>query len=248
MIHGLGLSGRYFTPVARRLAADGHTVVVPDLPGTVRSRAAVRTTPGTEELASSLGRWYAAAGLGPCLLVGHSVGCQVAAAFAARHPEFIARVLLTGPALEPGASAWRQLGRLLADAPREPWSLLFLAVSDYLTTGPVRFLSALRGALRDAEGAFEARLRVIDVPALVVRGSGDPLAPAAWAERVAALLPKGGAAVVEDAAHAAHFSAPDRMAALITTFLSDPAPSSSDRSASARFLGQPAESRMESRL
>src|SRR3954464_14907044 len=45
MVHGLGLSGRYFTPLARSLAAEGRTVLVPDLPGNVRSRRAARRAP-----------------------------------------------------------------------------------------------------------------------------------------------------------------------------------------------------------
>lgn len=34
LVHGLGLPGRYFGPLARRLAANGATVLVPDLPAT----------------------------------------------------------------------------------------------------------------------------------------------------------------------------------------------------------------------
>ncbi len=48
LVHGLGLSGRYFVPLAERLAAHGRTVLVPDLPGNAGSRAAARgaSSPG----------------------------------------------------------------------------------------------------------------------------------------------------------------------------------------------------------
>ncbi|WEB39177.1 alpha/beta hydrolase [Streptomyces yunnanensis] len=220
LIHGLGLSGRYFTPIARRLAARGHTVVVPDLPGNARPRASVRATPDVQELAAMLGRWHTAVGIGQCVLVAHSAGCQVSSAFAARNPQLVARMVLTGPAPDPDVpSAWRQLWRLLADAPREPLPLLFLVIRDYLRTGPLRFLSALRRALSDAEGPFEARLSVISAPTLVIRGSSDTLASAEWTERAAALLERGRAIVVSGAGHAVHFRKPQIVAALIEDFL-----------------------------
>ncbi|MCZ1014692.1 alpha/beta fold hydrolase [Streptomyces noursei] len=220
MMHGLGLSGRYLSPVARQLAAAGRTVVVPDLPGSVRSRFAVRSMPDIPELAAALGRWHTAAGLGRCAVVAHSVGCQVSTAFAARHPELVSRMVLIGPALDPSAPClWRQLGRLLADASHEPVPLVSMAVADYLVTGPVRFLIGFRRALGDAEGPYRQRLSEMDVPTLVIRGSGDTLAPMEWTRYAASLLPRGRVAVVHGAAHAAHFSAPESVAALIEDFL-----------------------------
>src|SRR5215217_647908 len=37
LVHGLGLSSRYLAPLGRRLAALGHRVLAPDLPGFGRS-------------------------------------------------------------------------------------------------------------------------------------------------------------------------------------------------------------------
>jgi pimeloyl-ACP methyl ester carboxylesterase len=218
LVHGLGLSGRYFVPLARRLAADGTTVLVPDLPGNARSRAAVRRTPDIGQLSDALARWHEESGAGPAVLVANSVGCQVLAAFAARHPQSVRQAVLIGPALEPGIPACRHLGRLIADAPREPFSLLALAAADYLTTGPVRFVQSFRRASHDAGTAFEGHLRRVAAPTLVVRGTGDTVASAGWARRVARLVRDGRAVDVPGAAHAAHYSAPGAVAALIRTF------------------------------
>ncbi|MEU9984672.1 alpha/beta fold hydrolase [Streptomyces sp. NPDC050856] len=225
LVHGLGLSGRYFVPLARRLAADGASVLVPDLPGHVRSRAVVRRVPDTEGLAAALARWLDRAAPGPVHLVANSVGCQVAVALAARHPRAVRSLVLIGPALDPGTpSPWRQGGRLLADVPREPLGLLALAAADYLVTGPVRFAAAFRHARRYAAGPFERHLARVGAPTLVVRGADDPLAPRGWTEHAARLLRHGRTAVVPGAAHAAHYSAPGAVAALVTDFTNGATP------------------------
>jgi pimeloyl-ACP methyl ester carboxylesterase len=220
MVHGLGLSGGYFTPLARSLAAAGRTVLVPDLPGNVRSRRAVRRAPDVGETVEALLRWRTAAGIGPRVLVANSVGCQVTAALAAEHPRLVERMVLIGPALDATAlSPVRQLLRLLTDAPKEPLSLLTVAAADYLVTGAARAIAGFHHACQDASGPFEARLRRIEAPTLVLRGSGDPVAPQSWAERVTAALPHGRLAVVPGAAHAVHFSRPGTTARQILQFL-----------------------------
>ncbi|MFI1680536.1 alpha/beta fold hydrolase [Streptomyces sp. NPDC020607] len=223
LVHGLGLSGRYFVPLARRLAAGGASVLVPDLPGNGRSRSAVRRAPDVGQLADALAHGLAhglgrAFSTGPTVLVANSVGCQVVAALAARHPHLVSHLVLVGPALDPGASGLRQFGRLVADAPREPLSLLALAGFDYLVTGPLRCAAAFRHSLRDAAAAFEANLSRVRAPTLVVRGAGDTIASDAWTRRVADLVADGYARDLPDAAHAAHFGAPDALAALIENF------------------------------
>ncbi|MDQ1041158.1 pimeloyl-ACP methyl ester carboxylesterase [Streptomyces sp. V3I8] len=220
LVHGLGLSGRYFTPLARSLAAAGRTVLVPDLPGSARSRRAVRRTPAVEEAAEALLRWQTAAAIGPCVWVANSVGCQTTAVLAADHPHLVQRMVFIGPALDATAlSPARQLLRLLADAPREPPSLLALAAADYLVTGAGRFLAMFHQAQQDAAGPFVVRLGQIEVPALVLRGSKDRVAPQSWAERVCTGLLDGRLAVVSGAGHAVHFSRPDTTARQILQFL-----------------------------
>ncbi|MYV66697.1 alpha/beta hydrolase, partial [Streptomyces sp. SID2131] len=171
--------------------------------------------------ADALARWHRRLSPGPSLLVANSVGCQVAAALAVRHPRLVRRLVLLGPALEPDVSGLRHCGRLLADAPREPLSLLAVAAADYLLTGPLRFAASLRHALRDAAGAFEGHLARVAAPTLVIRGAGDTIASHAWIRHAARLVPDGRAADVPGAAHAAHYSAPEAVARLIETFTAE---------------------------
>ncbi|MDI3102223.1 MULTISPECIES: alpha/beta fold hydrolase [Streptomyces] len=224
LVHGLGLSGRYFVPLARRLARTGVTVLVPDLPGNARSRHTVRRMPDVEQTADALARWHRRLVPGPSLLVANSVGCQVAAALASHHPSLVHRLVLLGPALTPRVPAWRQGGRLLKDASREPLALIRMAAADYLLTGPLRFVASLRHALRDATVAFEGHLAGVTVPTLVVRGTGDTIASEAWVRRVTRLVADGRAADMAGAAHAAHYSTPDVVAELIERFAAGETP------------------------
>ncbi|MFE0849248.1 alpha/beta fold hydrolase [Streptomyces rochei] len=224
LVHGLGLSGRYFVPLARRLARTGATVLVPDLPGNARSRHTVRRMPDVEQTADALARWHRRLVPGPSLLVANSVGCQVAAALTSHHPSLVHRLVLLGPALTPRVSAWRQGGRLLKDASREPLALIRVAAADYLLTGPLRFGASLRHALRDATVAFEGHLARVTVPTLVVRGTGDTIASEAWVRRVTRLVADGRAADMTGAAHAAHYSTPDAVAELIERFAAGETP------------------------
>jgi pimeloyl-ACP methyl ester carboxylesterase len=174
--------------------------------------------PDVVRTANALAHWNRQLAPVPSLLVANSVGRQVVAALAARHSSQVRRLVLLAPALTPGVSALRQGGRLLADAFREPLSLIRVAAADYLLAGPVRFAVSLRHALRDAAAAFEGHLARIVVPTLVVRGSGDTITSEAWTRRVTRLVADGRAVEVAGAAHAEHYSMPEAVAELIEKF------------------------------
>ena len=212
LIHGLSISSRYEIPLARRLARSC-TVYAPDLPGFGQSDDPP-TIPLIAELAEWLGAWLNTVGLGRVVLVGNSLGANVAVELAVRQPDRVTHLVLSGLSLDPaGRRVWIQVGRTLRDIPREPLSLLPLHVKDFLVAGPGRVLATLRDAMRDP---FAAKLPRLQMPALVVRGEHDPLAPQYWAEEVAQLLPYGRLAIVPSAPHAVNYSCPDAFAALVT--------------------------------
>lgn len=214
-VHGLGCSHRYFGPFARRMATDTE-VAAPDLPGFGR-------TPGPAEaldirgLSLALADWLRVTGRGGAVLVANSGGCQVVADLAIHSPELLGPVVLNGPTVDPSArSAGVQLGRLLQTALREPLALLAVLARDYLRCGPRRFLATARHMLAED---IERALPHVRTPAIVVRGSRDPIAPREWVEQAAALLPAGSCAEVPRSAHALNFSAPQQLAQLTRTLL-----------------------------
>ena len=54
-------------------------------------------------LADALAGWLCANGLRDAILIGNSLGCQMIAALALRHPELVARAALIGSTVDPAA-------------------------------------------------------------------------------------------------------------------------------------------------
>ena len=215
LVHGLVVSGRYAVPLLEELGRS-HAVYAPDLPGFGRSEGPARVL-DVVGLSDALAAWMRATGLGGAALVGNSMGCQVIAWLALRHPGLVERVVLQGPTMDPRArSAPRQIWRLLVDITREPPSLTAIEVLDLLRAGVLRSWRTFRHALEDP---IEERLPKMRVPALVVHGSRDRISPGRWAEEVARLLPDGRLVVLPGAAHAANYSAPAQFARAVRSFL-----------------------------
>jgi 3-oxoadipate enol-lactonase/4-carboxymuconolactone decarboxylase len=74
----------------------------------------------------------------------------------------------------------------------------------------------LRRALDDP---IEDKLGDVEAPTLVVRPERDHLAPAAWAERVAELIPEAELVVLPKAAHSIGPRTATRLTALLVPFL-----------------------------
>lgn len=214
LVHGLAVSSRYMVPTAERLAPS-HPVYAPDLPGFGQSDdpSHVLSIP---ELADVLARWMCTAGLRRAVLLGNSLGCQIIANLALRHPAMIERAVLVGPTLDPAASALREFGRLMLDLPREPPALWPIVTREYLIFGVRRTLLTFQYALSDHTLAKYASMLA---PTLVVRGEHDPIVPQAWAERLTSVLPNAQLIVIPGAAHAVNFNAPVPLVRAVLRFL-----------------------------
>jgi pimeloyl-ACP methyl ester carboxylesterase len=92
-------------------------------------------------------------------------------------------------------------------------SLMF---RDYWRAGWRGIVAAARMALQDR---LEPKLKQINVPTLVVRGSQDVLVPQEWAERMVQLLPNGELLVMPGLAHTIIYTAPALFVGAIRPFL-----------------------------
>lgn len=215
LVHGMVISSRYMVPIAERLAPSCR-VYAPDLPGFGKSArpARVLTVP---ELADALATWTRATGFDRAAFLGNSMGCQIIAHLAVRHPELVERVILVGPTMDPQARTFHQQAlRWFLDIPWEPRSLDVLTLRDSLAAGPRRVIRTIRYGLEDR---IEEQLPHVQVQALVVRGSRDTIVPRRWAEEATRLLPSGRLIQIPGAGHAVNYNAPSELARVVLPFL-----------------------------
>lgn len=222
LLAGFGLSGRYLVPLAERLACD-FRVLVPELPASGRTPAARALT--IAELAEAVDGLMEGLDLEDALVYGNSRGAQIGVELALRSPRRVRLLALGAPVVECGARTFRQQLPRLARAAREaPFSLVALALRDYARTGFRRLLAEARIALAYP---LEERLPLVETPTLVIRGARDPVATEAWAETVAALLPRGRLETIPDAGHGLPYEVPDELAALLRAAVRDARPAAS---------------------
>jgi pimeloyl-ACP methyl ester carboxylesterase len=188
LVHGIGVSSRYFRPLAARLAKHGCVYLV-DLPGYGAApdpRRDVTIADHADVLAGFLDQLQ----IDDPVIVGHSWGAQVVSMLAERHPGIPRTVVMLSPTLEPPArTAWRATGRLLLDATREPPVVFGIAVTDYLVRCGLRYLlRQMRHMLADRP---EERVPEHRAHTLVVNGDRDPIVSSPWAQALADLHPDG---------------------------------------------------------
>ncbi len=212
LVHGIGVSSRYFYPVAAELARHGPVYQV-DLPG-YGSAPNPRRDVTIIDHARVLARYLAAEGIGDPVLVGHSMGTQVVSRLALDYPEVTRSIVLMAPTMDPTArTLWRAARRLAADVLRhEPARVKLIASIDYVfRCGIPYFLRQIPHLLEDR---MEDRLPRLAAKGLVICGDKDVVSPEAWSREVAGLLRQGSYATVAGP-HVVMFTDPKRVAALI---------------------------------
>jgi len=211
LVHGIGMSSRYFAPLAAELARHGSVWTI-DLPG-YGSAPNPRRDVTIDDHAAVLAAFLESGRIGGPVLIGHSMGCQVIAALAVANPGVTDRIVLMAPAINPAERtvAFQAL-RLAQDALVEPPRANWVVFSDYLfRSGPLYFLRQMHHMLADA---IEARLPGIAAKTLVIVGDHDAIVPTDWAEEVTRLLPNGTLRVVRGP-HVIMFTDPVAIAAHI---------------------------------
>jgi len=214
LIHGIGMGRSVFGGLGERLSAHGRTIAI-DLPGYGEAPEPPRV-PTVERMADMVAAFLRSQRIEAPVVIGHSMGAQVAAELAARHPAIRSRPVLIGPTVEIGKRrAFTQLRRLATDLLDESPKVLFIGAREYLRAGP-HLRQKMRAMLTHApERAFP---RVAE-PALVLRGEKDLVAPRAWCRFVARSLPRGTLREVPDSGHETMIRNPDPAARIILDWL-----------------------------
>lgn len=217
LLHGIGLSHRFFSRLGRALAPSGNVVSF-DLPGFGPTRRPDRQVT-VEDHALIIRNHLDRHDTGPVVLVGHSMGAQFAIELARQDPTRISRVVLIGPVVDTAHRTLRaHTVRLVRDALLEPPRTQLVVLFDYIRCG-IPWFAIQAAAMRD----YPTRDRVADLvqPVLIIRGQHDPIAPAAWCVRLAESIRLSARPVtVARKRHNVAHSDPAGVASAITTWVS----------------------------
>lgn len=231
LLHGIGSNAESWVPMIGEIAAD-IDVIAWNAPGYGTSDVVASATPAAyaERLQSLLD----ALGLSRIVLVGHSLGCLFAGAYAASHPlgglAFLSPALGYGvpagaplpanvqsriddlAALGPQAFAAKRAARLVYQPERKPTVL----ASVQRGMAAVR-LDGYADAVRAlGAGALLAQAATITIPALVAIGEQDVVTPPDNARALHAALPSPGALhFIPDSGHALPQEKPAEVARLL---------------------------------
>lgn len=210
LIHGIGTSVRYFEPLAAVLSQHGQVYAV-ELPG-----FGAVPTPDTalsmDDFADVVEEALTQLGIRDAVVVGHSMGTQVAAALAARSHGVVSALVLMGPTVnDQRRSLFGQALMLGIDTLRESAAVNWIVFTDYLRAGMPWYLRTVRKML---ENPIEVSLAGVRCPVQLVSGRKDPIAPADWLERIRNVCPQAVITQLRDRPHVLMYKDPDAVARL----------------------------------
>jgi membrane protein len=218
LLHGLGLSHLSLGRLAEHLTPYGN-VFAPDLPGFGTARKP-RARLSVEDYATAIEDALDQRGLsssGRLVILGHSLGAQIALEMALRRPDRVTAVILVGTVVDPAAPTLPgQAGRLLRDYFGEPPRTLLMVARAYLHGGFRQFLAGTRSML---EYSTADRIDQLTIPTLILRGGNDPISPAGWNGWLGSQVAQSCHRSILGHRHNVVHSAPDRVATVIMRFL-----------------------------
>jgi pimeloyl-ACP methyl ester carboxylesterase len=237
LLHGYGESLTTWRAIFDRLAAHAKVVAI-DLPGfggSAKPDTSYSLGTLTNWLSGFMDRWTT----GPVVIVGHSMGGELAASLALARPDRIKLVILIAPAgyriglggiadsMYPSKA--RTLGRYLAYRSfitpiHDPgWLAEPDSVSDYDQTGDTAYAKAAARVLEDFDfRGLKNRFAHITQPTLLMWGGNDPVVPYVVGDTLSRLIPCVQFVTFPTAFHRPHAETPDTVLSVIRAFLGHP--------------------------
>ncbi|REJ06767.1 alpha/beta hydrolase [Microbacterium bovistercoris] len=214
LLHGIGMGRSVYVDLVARL--DGRVIGL-DLPGFGEAPEPERTLT-MERHADLVAAFLRERGISDAVLIGHSMGSQIAAEVAARHPQLVAGLVLAGPTVDSASRSIRVQARyLFLDLLGEKPLVLWRGAREYLRGGPNLVRKMRATIVHQPEKAY-AR---VTCPTLVIRGERDPLAPVSWCRQILNAIPDARLVEIPDHGHGTLISDSELAAAAITAFADD---------------------------
>ncbi len=230
LLHGIGSSSASWLFQLETL--QGYRLIAWDAPGYGESDFLKSREPRVSEYADALHAFLERLLLKDVVLVGNSLGCLMAAAYAAAHPERVRSMLLLGPAAGHGGDKkkleerLKQLDDLGPEGLAEKRSPTLVAASS-----PPIALELVRWSQRRirpdgyrqaahclANGRLADDARQFRKKVLVACGTEDIITPEAGCKAIAAAFPKAEYRSLAGLGHAPHVEDPAQINAMIREF------------------------------
>ncbi|MFT4297276.1 MAG: alpha/beta hydrolase [Micropruina sp.] len=197
LVHGLGISSRFFVPLADELSPYGRVLLF-DLPG-FHDLPKPRHRMSIVDFADVTKRALDDLEVVDPLLVGHSMGAQVVAEILAQYPSYSSAAMLAGPVVVAGErSLLPVVRRFLGASVYEPPGNTVTAFGAYLRAG-ARWIGDTMPKV--IAYPIEQRLPLTKARLLLVSGEHDLVSPPEWREQLAALVAGAQAITIPGTAH-----------------------------------------------
>lgn len=220
LVHGIGMSHRYFDRLREELLDHGDVVVF-DLPGFGGTPRPDRQL-SVADYARVIGSVLEQAHIEQCIVVGHSMGSQFVTDLALQRLDLVTAVVLIGPVTDTAhPSAARNTVALVVDTLLEKPSTNLLVGGAYLRCGIRWYLTELPVMLGYR---LDDQLARVDQPVLILRGSRDVIANRTWCGRLAKAARRGFLVEIPGHPHAVHRGGYRRVGEAILRFAGSVAP------------------------
>jgi pimeloyl-ACP methyl ester carboxylesterase len=197
LLHGIGMGRRYWGALTDTLGMHGRVYAL-DLPG-FGDAPEPETPLDMRQSGDLIAELVEGLGIVNPVLVGHSMGAQVAVEAAARNPKLFERVVLISPTVNPEERGARiQALRLVQDIWGTQPRVLGYGVVYYLKAGPRWYFKTLRTMM---DHQVEVTLPLVQADTLVIRGTEDLLCPKDWVDRIVATIPRSRLVQVPGTGH-----------------------------------------------
>lgn len=187
LLHGIGMSHRYFQRLQTVLARHGdtHSIDLPGFGGTPTPDRPLSVADYAHHIHATLEKM----GVRRAVVIGHSMGTQFATELALQYPDIVSHLVLLGPVVDPDRrTVLQQSLRLGLNSIGESPLGNATVLADYARSGLRWYLTELPVMMAyDLQG----QLALVAQPALIIRGARDPVAPRAWCQKLAATAPTG---------------------------------------------------------
>jgi pimeloyl-ACP methyl ester carboxylesterase len=215
LIHGLGVSGDYYTTYATKLA-EFYNVYIIDLPG-YGSTPKPKKPLTIRELSQVVLAYVEMSSIDDFVIVGQSMGCQIIAHAIAEKPHLFKKALFLAPTVNRNEKTLiMQSLRLFQDTFHEKIRVNAVVFSNYARMGVVRFLITAKDMVQDS---LEQTITRVPIPVLVVNGSKDNIAPRLWCQYLAGCAIQGTSVEIPSAPHLLQCDKPDELVTITREFI-----------------------------